>query len=252
MFGNGLRNVLGSTESHAGDLRLRMTSARHMSRILSNALLIFIFLSTRSALAQAPTEKPTVVPLKEIWAFGMPRSRDIAELDRRQRTLTGESLFEAVMGALGDSEKWKQKGQLVGPGFVASGSELDALRAAHNVLVKETKPPKTLSSIDEVWLVFFACGFSGHRMNIERVQRRGQEIDVRFEVIRDVRDVVERMRTPRLGLIPLGRLSPGAYHVKFTPLITNKSTRTKTEQADQSWISKCVSNSFSFTVENAH
>jgi hypothetical protein len=150
------------------------------------------------------------IPINQIWGYWIPGTRG---------NLIGEILgFPApwhrplyYMGLPIPSGFPKHEN--MAPGFAVIGQGVDALAAAHNVLVNQEPISKVFSENADLSLVFFAREDSWGVV-IECVARNGKEIDIVYHR--------EPHRTPVSGgsqfaLIPIGRLPAGEYKVRCRP-----------------------------------
>ena len=91
--------------------------------------------------AENPNAKPEsiTVPLDQIWAFRMPGTRDILQLEPTQSEVAGKRLWDAIILTLcADlSPDWPVEGSRAQPGFTVIGTGLKALRNTDAVLVKK-------------------------------------------------------------------------------------------------------------------
>jgi hypothetical protein len=197
--------------------------------------------------SKARTESPddrskaVTIPLDRIWAYSMKGTRDILKLEKKQFQLTGESLLDAILIALIDSEAFVRQGEVAGPGFAVAGRDLAALRGAHAVLVEGKKPQESFSPNDEISLVFFVYGFTGHYVHLQKVERRGNRVELQYGGER----YFEKHRSPRLALIPLGKLANGKYRVE---MVLDKKFVDKGSKASEGWSTVCKT--FSFIVKD--
>jgi hypothetical protein len=186
---------------------------------------VMLFLISAAVSASAFAED---IPLKEIWGFGMPETRDARTLDDEQST----PLVEEIQRALSRDD--------TGPGFVVVGTREQALINAHKVLTSKTwkEPDARLTSDTELSLVFYAR-LSARHVWVNNVRRNGSKIVVKYEAItHETRDL-----TTHFALIPLTDLPAGKYDVIFQEMPTLTPGGTAAKKAPE-----IVCKSFSFEV----
>jgi hypothetical protein len=193
------------------------------------------------------------IPLKEIWAFDMPDTRDVRELEseafgeqakglpvEQQADLQNQSLI----GQIRESLKWKDNAKAE-RGFALSGTGLDALKTAFEVLTGKSQRSDSLPSDGEVTVVFFSRQ-SGSHVQIYQVVRNGNIIEVRYRFAPHD----DAYQTEHFALIPLGKLPRGLYQVKVVrgPMEDKNTSVGFTEKKDSD-ASRIVSRSFKFGVK---
>jgi hypothetical protein len=208
------------------------------------------------------------IPLDQIWAYNMPGTRDIRELEphqlpdklerdppEEQREMKDQSLWVPLAMSLcaDSSSHWPRKGEIARPGFVVAGTGREALSAAYDVLVKGAQPSESFPSGTPITLVFFSYQ-CGSYIQLEALERRAKSIDLQYRLIRPVNKIV----TAHLALIPVGELLPGNYEVNtlqlptghqrldltYSPVDRNDQLAPKEEEFGR----RFVSNPFKFAV----
>jgi hypothetical protein len=194
-----------------------------------------------AVLGAEPTDGPDakrIIPLKEIWAYKMPGTRNLEEFEEYKLA----KLIDGIRKSLSADSKHKMK---LKTGFAVQGERVEALRAAHEVLVNGGSLSPRLSHRREISVVFFSQQ-SGYYVRLHEVVRHGRSIEIRYRIIPHK----SLELTEHFALIPLGILPPGGFQVNIeqTPLEENHkepgSRPVKLELA-QSLVCK----SFSFVVE---
>jgi hypothetical protein len=207
-------------------------------------ILPFAVLSASCVIAE---EKPAEIPLKEVWAWGMPGTKSIHELDpqivkearefatHKQRA----SMLEVLAHKLKDKSlvyrffsklKALPEDKRPSKGFVVSGTGLVALRNA------VTRLGETSGALleGEVTLVFFTRE-AGVPVHLKKVSRCGNKIDIRYVLGSHDVDV----RTDQIAMIPLGKLASGTYEVDIQIAPPHEKSRAFHKVCDP----------FSFTAE---
>lgn len=180
-----------------------------------NSLLIFgaFALNVVSAPSTLAGEKPIVVPLNEIWAYNMPKTLDVGDLDavKKQGGGTKHPIVNEIVRSLGLKRPTETKS--VGPAFIVQGTEKESLRNAHVVFTGLAKPSTKFSSTSDLTLVFYTA-LGGPYAHVDSVERTGRTIAVRYRLVsHNTRD-----DTLHFALIPLGPLASGKYEVKIESL----------------------------------
>jgi len=196
------------------------------SRTLALAL-IFVTAGT------ACGEEVHTIPLSEIWALDMPRTRDINEYDFSydDPRIEGPDLRPGVrtFSNMLQAKLWLQKiKQDVLPILVlrqkgpsrllpmlrVAGSTVNKKETLHRIRFQELGERFLTPREDYRFSLFFYSYVSGYRVELVQVERQGLEIDIQYRF-------VPRFSTEtsaHWALIPLGELPAGDYHVNITKL----------------------------------
>jgi hypothetical protein len=157
------------------------------------------------------------IPFKDIWAYNIPGTTEVSEKEEKPKNATPaewmrfnrESLVNQIYIGLGD----RKRGQLAEKGFCVAETGLNALKAAHAVLVKHEKPQEEFANGTDITLVFFSHSV-GSFVHLVDVERNGREIQIRYRF----KPRMELYLTTHFALIPLGKLKPGEYEVKLVQM----------------------------------
>lgn len=217
----------------------------------------FALLLVTTAAAEPPKKQPDAVtiPLDQIWAYDMPGTRDIRELEpnvsgKRIAALSAEerdrrfnqSLVNQVASGLDYLAPLKNK--LAGSAFAVTDTGLSALRQAHAVLVDNTTPRHLFGSADEISIVFFSHSF-GSYVRIEQVQQHGNTFDIQYRF----ESHLTRDMSRHFALIPIGRLPLGTYRVKLVQLpIVGEGVVGEDRLVSADKVRHIICQSFSFSV----
>jgi len=194
--------------------------------------------------------KPTEIPLAKIWAYEMPGTKDVRELEPKLdvhdpsfRELWERSLIRQITLHL--SSYAPKEGEKPRPAFVVVGVGKEALQKAHAVLKDKDNVDwqQRLPRDKELTLVFFHY-VTGWHPQLTSVEQSIDSIVVKY---RFVNPEEPSFGATRFALIPLEKLSPGVVHVKFEQeqpidyrgLRLNQSTNAE----------RLVCDSFAFEVE---
>lgn len=190
------------------------------------------------------TEKPITIPLDQIWAFRMPGTKDIAALepDNTPKVEHGHLVGE-IRRALANVPP---KGSTARACFAVVGTGLEALRAAHAVLVDNVQPAEEFRKGDEICVVFLSYQF-GKYVHLKNVERRGSLFEVQYEFVPHRTEQV----TEHFALVPLGPLPSGEYRVTVSQQPMRKEYIVAGfKPVSDADAKRIVCHSFSFAVTN--
>lgn len=193
------------------------------------------------AVAETTTEqsKAQEIPLDQIWAYHMPGTRDVREVDPLRKETNGVKHFPTVDGISRFLSRERRERDKAGPVFVVEGVDKTALL---KVLSSLTKPARVFPPDTDLSLVFYSY-LSGRYVHIESVERLNQVITVKYQRIAHPTDE----STTHFALIPLGKLPEGMYHIDIKQLPpTDKHDRPVSSTPD---IERIVCQDSSFKVE---
>lgn len=209
------------------------------------AIVLLIISAVANAEPLAEQSKTETIPLDQVWAYRMPGTRDIQELDRANIKLVGKALLDPISISLLESPNRPKRGESAGKGFAIAGTDRDALRQVYAILVGGEKPRSTFSTDDEVTAVFFSYPFEGRYIHIEHVERQESEVKISYRG----QPYTERHFSFALALIPLGRLTEGQYHVTMTQLpLEEKYIKWGFKPREKAWSERFVCRPFSFQI----
>jgi hypothetical protein len=192
----------------------------------------------RPAPDPGPAKEAVVIPLDDIWAYNIPGTKNIQELDPDHNI----SLSIGSLGIL----------QLIGkkkasPGYVVPGTGREALTVARKKLPPGEMPPNELPEGTDISLVYYSHGFSQHIV-LHRVERLGNAINIRYRFD----DKGNTGLSQHYALIPLGKLPEGKYQVNMIPVwdkLVEMSPSYYLNVADD--VQRTVCQSFEFTITPA-
>ncbi len=191
---------------------------------------------------KAEQAETTIIPLKEIWAYGMPGTRDARSLEPDE--------FEPSSGAPSSREQIKitgksKQGQSAPQAFAVAGTGRDALREAKAVLSGKKKPQTSFPADSNVSVVFFSHS-SPYYVHLDKVEQQPGLVVISYRFIpHETADL-----TRHFALIPLRKLPLGNVRVDMKRLPLEKKFLdagfTEPSRLEESQI---VAQSFSFTVK---
>lgn len=208
-----------------------------MKRSVLASAMLTICLPAMNAFAEANAQsEKQLIPLKDIWAYYMPGTRDIQQLN----TPMQKDLVELIQVSLGQRENGDQPKQ----GFIVQGDDKMALRTAYDVLVTGKGVPKGAKPNQQTWIVFFSRD-SNQFVHLHDVSRQGDQITVRYQFV--PHDSQEMTR--HFALIPVGSLPAGSYRVSVVNLPMEKRYfDVGYRPMPESFVSKIVCKAFGFVI----
>jgi hypothetical protein len=215
-----------------------------------SAIAFSVLLST-STIAEPVDQQPdadvVTIPLDQVWAYEMPGTRDIRELDRANIKLLGKALLDPISVSLLESPNRPKPGESAGKGFAVTGTDRVALQRIYAILVGGEKPHSTFSTDDEVTAVFFSYPFAGRYIHIGQIERLKGEFKISYRG----QPYSERHFSFALALVPLGRLTEGQYQVTMIQLpLEEKYIKRGFRPREKQWSERFVCGPFSFHIVN--
>jgi hypothetical protein len=188
----------------------------------------------------ASTE-PRVIPLKDIWAYHMPGTRRVSDLDavKQQSGITKHPIVSGIVRSLAAK---RPNLESIGPALIVQGTAKEALRNTNDIFTKFREPSSKFSLTDELNLVFYTT-LGGPYTHIESIERTGPTIVVRYRLVSHN----TREDTLHFALIPLGRLDAGTYEVKIESMGLFDETGARKEPSDKSKLVICTNTTFEVT-----
>jgi hypothetical protein len=168
-----------------------------------------------------PAKDAKLIPLDQIWAYEMPGTRDIRELepldvhDPSFKELYSQSRLRKIARFL--STYVPESGAKAPPAFVVIGEHKEALSNASAVFSKQQLKQTKNQSVPRdtnLFLVFYSY-VTGWQSQINSIERSSNQITVRYQFISPREPSAA---TPRFALIPIGKLSPGRVQVEIKEL----------------------------------
>lgn len=203
-------------------------------RTYSPSVLCIAILAGASVIAAEPVE-PAEIPLEEIWAYRMPGTKDINELNEPD---SKEPFVEKVLLQIRNS--WHHRS-----GMAVQGEGRVALDNLYRIRT-ERLPRNTVESNSPVSLVIYTRGTKEH-VHLESVSRLGDKFTIRYRL--EPTHAQETGST--IALIPVGKLEAGIYKVALERLpLEQKYTDRGFREPPREWINN-ICRSFSFSVTDA-
>lgn len=206
--------------------------------------LITIGLVILSASAASADE----IPLDSIWAYHLPGTKDIQELEPLP-DLRDPSFKDAYSGSsvvkIARYLSTYVPEKKAGPGFVVVGTGKDALDRAYSVVQEKAKHKKAEQPImprdTDLSLVFYAYT-AGCPLEIESVEKSAGSVTVKYRFV--TRDAVHGSK--KFAIIPLGRFEEGTVRVDIEQIPTDDPKVAEVVQRVNA--ERLICDSFSFDV----
>jgi hypothetical protein len=222
--------------------------------LLASGMLIVCSAAITVLAETTAQDEAHVIPLKDIWALGMPGTRDVHDLEpdkfgprisklssAEQIKIMGKSLMSQIGGRL----QYNKPGQPARQAFAVMGIGADALREAAAVLSDKKKSQVSFPANSNISVVFFSH-VSGYYVYVTRVVVKRSLIEISY---RFVPHETKEM-TSHFALIPIGKLPPGEVKVDINRSpIEKKFVDAGFKEPPSSMDSQIVSRPFRFTVK---
>ena len=181
------------------------------------------------------------IPLDEIWAYEMPETRDVRELDteRNQNQASSHPIVKRVVKSLISRRDDEAKSRTA---FVVTGKGIESLRNADVSFRADKEREATIAPDLELTVVFYSM-LGAPYVHIVSVERFDRTILVKYRFV----EHSTRDSSVHFALIPVGKLSKGEYEVKIqqdqSVNLQGKDAR-RVKDAEQ-----LLSSGFSFVVQ---
>ena len=176
---------------------------------------IFVFVLISTLLSEhvngkTGDQKPTTIPLDQIWGYNMPGTRNVSALDAAKE-LTGVKAHPIVRQIVSSlASRHPKEGENVESAFIVPGSGRKALENANAVLTNAVEPAKAFSPDTDLTLVFYSA-IGGGYVRIASVEKSNHTITVKYRF----KSHNTRDDSLHFALIPLGQLPEDRYKVKI-------------------------------------
>lgn len=149
-----------------------------------------------------PPAELVEIPLKDVWAYNMPGTKDINEFGAPKAE---DSLVMKVLRQI--RESWHHHS-----GMVVQGEGGEALE---NVYRKRTKKGEwsEAPANSPLSIVFYTRGTDEH-VRLHSIERQGTKFTVRYNIVPNR----TQMSDSTIAIIPIGRLAAGKYSVSIVRL----------------------------------
>jgi len=192
----------------------------------------------------------TEIPLGDIWALGMPGTRQIGPgmgSEPGGNAVPVRKLLADIREQLGEEHR-PAKDDWAPPAFVVAGTGMEALRHARDVLVEEKPSLQSVRMGDEASIVFYCYTFYSP-VHLHRVEVKNNTITIRYRFVQ----TMTPDRSDHIALIPVRNVVPGEVKVEIVQLSMERLTseeEARFSPRELPWGQYLVSGSFSFLVGN--
>jgi hypothetical protein len=202
---------------------------------------LLLVLGASDAIAAKDPGDVVKTPLNTIWAYAMPGTRDIHELEK---TALSAKQAASLDNQIGNVLQFLPKSKTTAKGFAVAGTEKEALSKALSAFIKKQQPRQAFPANAQVIVFFFSHSF-GQYVHLNDVERREKTIKI---VYRFVPHKTKQL-TAHYALIPLGKLPIGKYRVDIVRLpLEQKYVNQGFKSVDSQWGNRVVCQPFSFEV----
>jgi hypothetical protein len=206
--------------------------------IVSACALALLLCVVVTAERVAKQSEAVEIPLKEIWAYNMPGTRDLQKVEDRLTPKQWEEIRRSL-------SVQPPQGKKAGTGFAVVGVGPDAMREVHVVLVEGKKPSQIFPSNSDVSLVFYSYQFNRY-VHLRSVSRRGNVIEIQYQFVPHK----TKELTEHFALIPLSKLQLGKVQVDVVQApMAQEFVRAEWKPVGDDTARQIVCGSFSFEVE---
>lgn len=207
--------------------------------------LLAMFLAAASQADEPPGEVESdrhVIPLKEVWAYGMAGTREMTDALRQDGYVSAEG---PLLRDIRRNLDFQPDREQADPGFAVAGEDMVAMKAAHAAFTTDEEPRSDFSESENVAVVFFSYE-CGRTVQILDVERDGFNITIRYSFVPHEAAFTGEY----FAIIPLGQLNAGHYVVKVerAPL-DQKYVDLGFRPLPEERAERIVSRSFTFDVE---
>jgi len=182
---------------------------------------VFSLVACSPVRVNAENNKPRTIPLNEIWAYQMPGTKDVRELepkldvhDPNFKELWERSLVRGIASYL--STYVPDRGELAGPAFIVVGTGKEALKNAHAELVKDRGATRNsnVSANTELTLVFYSY-VTGWHLRLKSIEKSPSVVTIKYQFVAPREPA---FAATRFALVPIGKLTKGEVKVEVEQL----------------------------------
>ncbi len=219
------------------------------------AILLALVLCGSNSYAEEAVE----IPLGEVWAYDMPGTKDVKELEpkaygREATSLPGSEQFERIKKSIIhqirhslqlEPDHNAQGPRKPGKAFAVVGSGNEALAEANSILAGRKEPQNTFPASSKLSIVFHSLE-AGSYVHLTSVERQGNRIIIHFQFVPHF----TANSTSHFALIPVTDLPPGEIEVQIVQEpMKDRYGIGKGLEANPDWQEQVICKPFSFTIE---
>jgi hypothetical protein len=189
-----------------------------MSRFPVVGAFVAVSVLCGQACGESPTDKAKMIPLEKIWAYDMPGTKDVRELEPKLdvhdpgfQEFWRQSLVRRIVRFL--AVYTPKEGETAGPSFVVVGKGKGALNKVLDTL-KDRERKKQERPFPKDWelsLVFYSY-VTGWHPQIKSVEQTPALITVKYQFVAQQEPAFAAVR---FALIPIGKFPAGKVRVKI-------------------------------------
>lgn len=192
--------------------------------------------------SESPSAGATIIPINQIWAYRMPGTKPVQELDKLEEAATRDELNRSPVFQIANALSTRiNEDEAPLPAFVVPGVGKEALENAAFVFEGKEQLSATFSTDEDLTLVFHARE-SGWYIHLVSVEKLGSTIRIKYRPVSHITSDV----TKHFALIPLGKLNEGTYQVLVECLEPTSNVGTPHTNMFESW--RLVAQDFMFQV----
>lgn len=199
------------------------------------------------------------IPLSDIWAYKMPGTRDIQELEpeaygSEARSLSETEQFErikkSIIHQIRHSLQLEPDSNAQGPkkpgkAFAVVGSGKEALLEAKSILAGRKEPQNTFPANSKLSIVFHSLE-AGSYVHLTSVERQGNRIIIHFQFVPHFTAVV----SSHFALVPIVDLPTGEIEVQIVQEpMKDEYGIGKEPEINSDWQEQVICKPFTFTIE---
>jgi hypothetical protein len=204
-------------------------------------------------------EEAVEIPLGEVWAYGMPGTRDVQELEpeaygREARSLSESEQFERINKSIIqqirqslqlESNSDAQGRKKPGKAFAVVGTGREALIEAKTILSGRKEPQTSFPADSKLSIVFYSLE-AGSYVHLTSVDRQGNRLYIHFQFVPHFTAEV----SSHFALIPVADLPSGKIEVPIVqePMKDEYGIR-KEPKINSDWQEQVICKPFSFIIE---
>jgi hypothetical protein len=203
-------------------------------------------------------EEAVEISLNEIWAYEMPGTKDVRELEPEvygelTKSLPSEeraerlkkSIIQSIRNSLElEPDIDKSASHESRKGFVVEGNGKKALHETNAMLAGAKELRVTFASGSNLVLVFYSLQMSVY-VHLTSVTLDGNQIEIHFRFVPHYTDEM----SSHFALIPLGKRSKGQYRVTIVEDAMKDYKAWGVGEFNPKWREKYVCKDFEFTVQ---
>lgn len=219
------------------------------------AILLVLFLCDSVGCAEDAVE----IPLSQVWAYEMPGTRDVRELEPEvygdeakllPSLIRGEKLDKSTIQQIRRSLQIEPTENQPGPrkpgrAFAVIGTGESALAEANSILSGQKKPRSSFPADSKLSVVFYSFD-AGSYVHLTSVRKLEKKLGIHFQFVPHFTS----NSTSHFALIPIHDLPSGEIEVQIIQESMKDNHGTGKEmEANPDWQEQVICKPFRFTIE---